>query len=356
MLRTLRITSLALAMSASLVALAQTNGPVWPPPGGVNYTWSGEAAAYGGRTMTFTGLDMSQFSWLGWGAWDANSVFASFSRTPSDPFAPEDQMVFDPALSDLPGGIAVWTGATVAYSPFGTYHCPTRLTLSTFDNMMNPLRMVLGNEKDALTPVVAEIPFVGEFKANLLFEANWGGWYPMNPLFDSLHTYAGYSSRIQFSGGFFYRGPVTISGQVTLDDFMGPIEGRQALVQIYEIGSPTPLEAIPVTLNSVGGFSFATVRQGNYAMSIKASHWLRDRSEYVIIGPDGVSGMPFDLINGDCDGDNEVGIGDYAILSAAYNTVPGDGAWDTEADLNGDESADIADYAILSANYGLIGE
>jgi len=356
MLHTFRITSLALVMSASLVAHAQTNGPVWPPPGGVNYTWSGQAGSYGGRTLTFTGIDMSQFSWLGWGAWDANSVFASFSRTPTEPFQSADQLVFNPGASDLLNGVAIWTGSTVAYSPFGTYVCPTRLTMTTYDNAMNPIRMNLGGEKGAPTPVVAEIPFVGEFKANLLFEAYWGGWYPMNPLFDSLHIYAGYASRVNFSGGFFYRGPVTVGGTVTLNDYSGTTAGRQAVVQIYEIGSSTPLEAITVPLDSAGAFSFPTIRQGNYAMSVKASHWLRDRYEYVIIGPEGVSGLPFTLINGDCDGDNEIGIGDYAILSAAYNSVPGDTSWEPEADLNGDESVDIADYAILSANYGLAGD
>ena len=66
--------------------------------------------------------------------------------------------------------------------------------------------------------------------------------------------------------------------------------------------------------------------------------------------------MNFSLTNGDSDGDNEVGIGDYAVLSSAYNSSNGDPNWDATADLNGDDAVDIADYAILSANYGLAGD
>ena len=66
--------------------------------------------------------------------------------------------------------------------------------------------------------------------------------------------------------------------------------------------------------------------------------------------------MNFACRNGDCDGDNEVGIGDYAILSTAYNSAPGDGNWNIDADLNGDDAVDIADYAILSSQYGNIGD
>lgn len=58
-----------------------------------------------------------------------------------------------------------------------------------------------------------------------------------------------------------------------------------------------------------------------------------------------------ELTLGDIDCDNEIAIGDYALLSTEYGTS---GA--TPADINGDSEVDIADYAILSSNYGLIGD
>lgn len=73
-------------------------------------------------------------------------------------------------------------------------------------------------------------------------------------------------------------------------------------------------------------------------------------------GSNRITSLDFSLRNGDVDGDNEVGIGDYASLSFSYGAVPGDLNYIEEADLNGDESVDIADYAILSANYGQVGD
>lgn len=64
----------------------------------------------------------------------------------------------------------------------------------------------------------------------------------------------------------------------------------------------------------------------------------------------------FSLLNGDCDGDNEVTIGDYAILSSAFGSCEGDPNWDPRADLNCDGCVDIGDFAILSANFGQAGD
>lgn len=62
------------------------------------------------------------------------------------------------------------------------------------------------------------------------------------------------------------------------------------------------------------------------------------------------------LMQGDCDMDNEIGIGDYAILSNLYGSEDGDGRYQPTGDINGDTVIDIADYAVLSANYGLVGD
>ncbi len=55
------------------------------------------------------------------------------------------------------------------------------------------------------------------------------------------------------------------------------------------------------------------------------------------------------------DGDNEVSIGDYGRLSAAFGTSLGDALYDYEADLDGDGTVDIGDFAILSTNFGSVG-
>jgi hypothetical protein len=64
----------------------------------------------------------------------------------------------------------------------------------------------------------------------------------------------------------------------------------------------------------------------------------------------GVSGINLTLVNGDIDGDNEIAIGDYSLLSAQF------GGTNPQSDINGDGDVDIADYAILSMNYGASGD
>jgi hypothetical protein len=76
----------------------------------------------------------------------------------------------------------------------------------------------------------------------------------------------------------------------------------------------------------------------------------------VVISTGNVSGVNLSLPNGDIDDDNEISIGDYAQLSAAFESWPGDGNWNDQADLNGDGSIDIGDYAILSAHFGSSGD
>ncbi len=61
------------------------------------------------------------------------------------------------------------------------------------------------------------------------------------------------------------------------------------------------------------------------------------------------------LLNGDCDGDNEVTLYDFGILVNAFGSVPGDPNWAPRADLDGDMEVTLFDFAILNVNFGQIG-
>ncbi|HRI44830.1 MAG TPA: matrixin family metalloprotease [Fimbriimonadaceae bacterium] len=150
----------------------------------------------------------------------------------------------------------------------------------------------------------------------------------------------------------------TISGIVTLGDYFGDPTTQQVTFQIRNVGSSSSLETYNVTLGTGGSFSFnlaGVLPAGVYDITAKGSHWLRARRSSVTISPTGASGQNFTLANGDVDEDNEVAIGDYAALSTAYGSEPGDPNWNANADLNGDGTVDIGDFAILSANFGMTG-
>lgn len=150
---------------------------------------------------------------------------------------------------------------------------------------------------------------------------------------------------------------VTITGRVHLEDWLGPIAGRAVDMEIYDAGTSNLRDVQVVNLDAAGNYVLVSnsIGNGTYDVYAKASHWLRRIRPGVVV-PGGVTGVSFSLANGDCDGDNEVAIGDFSLLSTAFNSVPGDPNWNAEADLNGDDEVDIGDYAILSFNFGMIGD
>jgi hypothetical protein len=152
-------------------------------------------------------------------------------------------------------------------------------------------------------------------------------------------------------------GTPTVSGRIVfrgLDASASP--PRQALVEFRNPATHGLVYQETGNVSLVGGFTVDSPRaKGPYDVSIKVTHWLR-RSLPIDTSSGNVSGLSFRLVNGDCDGDNEVAIGDYAILSASFGHIRGDSSFLEAADLNGDDGVDIGDFAILSENFGRIGD
>ncbi|MBX7131807.1 MAG: hypothetical protein K1X67_03920 [Fimbriimonadaceae bacterium] len=166
-------------------------------------------------------------------------------------------------------------------------------------------------------------------------------------------TFGGFNQVVVVTG---FAAPQILNGTVEVGEYGAPLNTVSGVVEVRNLGNPTPIESHPVQLTVDGTFAVQTnVQSGNYDVAFKGSHWLRDTTSPVAFTATGASAA-FSIINGDIDEDNEVGIGDYAILSFSYGSVPGDGNWNPAADLEGDGEVSIGDYAILSANYGLAGD
>ena len=171
-------------------------------------------------------------------------------------------------------------------------------------------------------------------------------------------TFAGYDHNA-FSGPVLEVDVVeesSISGQVNFTDRIGNFPSSVD-IDFQDINHVTVHTAVNVAVDSMGNFNTSDLPAvaGNYFVSVKPNPWLRRT-----IGPfnTGTSqtGLLFNLVNGDIDDDNEVAIGDYAQLSTAFNSEPGDPNWNPDADLNGDDGGDIGDFAILSGNFGVMGD
>lgn len=151
-------------------------------------------------------------------------------------------------------------------------------------------------------------------------------------------------------------GPL-IEGDVDLQDWTASLAGQMVRFEITAAGGGPVLQTTDASLDGTGGYSFATaLPPGFYDIYAKSSHWLRRARFGVVLSGSGVSGLNYSLFNGDCDDDNEVGIGDFAIISASFGLCVGDPGYDDRGDLNGDGCVDIGDYAIMSFNYGLLGD
>lgn len=151
-------------------------------------------------------------------------------------------------------------------------------------------------------------------------------------------------------------GTHTVSGSVILQDLSPLVAYPSSCTVDFRNGSGSLVISRIATLDTDGNFTVSAPDEcGPFWMAVKHRHWLRK-----VIGPIDTSfdviGVVFQLRNGDCDGDNEVGIGDYSILSSTYGRSVGEEGWNYFGDLNEDATVDIADYAILSTSYGEVGD
>lgn len=143
--------------------------------------------------------------------------------------------------------------------------------------------------------------------------------------------------------------PATISGMVDLEAWEGPINGPQLTFEIMDGSTVVDTELVQLDLSSNYSFN-TTAAPGVYDIYCKGPTWLRKKVASVTVTSTGAAGVNFFLLNGDVDGDNEITIGDYSIMSANFGTSGPDG------DVNGDGEVSIGDFAIISANFGLTGD
>jgi len=155
-------------------------------------------------------------------------------------------------------------------------------------------------------------------------------------------------------------GGAVVSGNITLEGRDAGTEvGQQVVVEIRNVGSTTPIHTEMVTLGLNGAYSFnlpGAITPGNYDIAAKHAKSLRKNMGNQTITGSGISGLNFSLFGGDCDDDNEITIGDYALISFSFNTCFPDPGYDDRADCTGDTCVDIGDFAIMSQNFGMLGD
>jgi hypothetical protein len=151
----------------------------------------------------------------------------------------------------------------------------------------------------------------------------------------------------------------SLSGTVVLGDWVGPDgDGSPAdqpvVIELAQNG--TVVRTATPTLNANGQFTISDVFPGTYDVRVKASHWLAKVQTGIAVSGSTMISTSFSLINGDCDGDNEVTSLDLAIITLALGSESADSNWNSSADLDGDDEVTSLDMNIAVANYDETGD
>lgn len=214
-------------------------------------------------------------------------------------------------------------------------------------NYGSPIRLTLGQ--------TYWIHFSGNVGFNFGNLMNWANADSQQTAFSLASTTdyrSGYNTSVSANPAFVIEGNVTVTGPSviagTLDQegWDGSM-GTTAELDIFQNGDLVETKSVAVAPD--GAFSTTTTRTGTAQIRIRSPRFLHRRTAFLTLGYESAS-LRVPLTNGDVNGDNEVEIGDYALLSANFGLV------DAPGDLNGDGVVDIGDFGILSTNFGMIGD
>ncbi len=148
---------------------------------------------------------------------------------------------------------------------------------------------------------------------------------------------------------------VNVAGTITLQNF-GTTNNRAITMQLRTPGTQTVIQSFNLNVHNGSTFSIQTTQRGNFDIAFKGAHFLRTVLPNVNISNSGVAGLTPSLKNGDCDGNNIVGIADFNQLRAAWGSFTGSPTWNENCDLDGNGLVGTGDFNTLRAFWGQFGD
>jgi len=109
---------------------------------------------------------------------------------------------------------------------------------------------------------------------------------------------------------------------------------------------------INITTDAWGNFTIEYIGVGTYDIGIKNYTSLSELNTSITLTAGNTTVVDFGTMReGDANNDDYIDASDYAALSAAWLSYPGQPNWDAKADYNRDNYIDASDYALLSFNW-----
>jgi hypothetical protein len=121
-------------------------------------------------------------------------------------------------------------------------------------------------------------------------------------------------------------------------------------MKIYQAGTQNLQYARTFRTNASGNFTtYTSIMSGTVDIAVRAPTSLTRIVRGVSLNSD-VSGLVFNLINGDLNGDNVIDDADLLIVLFNFGTS------NAAVDLNGDGIVDDADLLMVLFNFGTVGD
>jgi uncharacterized repeat protein (TIGR01451 family) len=215
---------LGILLLAPALASAALDGPLATPPLGVSSSLSGTADTIGrsgGVTATYIGMSPGSYGALYYGAWPSQ-VMAGYRQ-------PADVLTYNAGQSNLPAGIAVFTGSSVLYACYLNPYCTATMYSRTIRFRMTFTNtsggaLALTNASSLGLPAGAVLRVTGDFRVKLEASDVTTG-YPLLDEFDRQKTFQSNTTygqtRMSYTGAFWFQSRLAISDASQLEGNSG---------------------------------------------------------------------------------------------------------------------------------------
>jgi hypothetical protein len=144
-----------------------------------------------------------------------------------------------------------------------------------------------------------------------------------------------------------------LTGTANLQNWTASVAGLPVALELRQ-GSNL-IQSTTKTLDSAGNFEWNVNLTGAYTLVVKGAHWLTNSKSVNLVNGTLVSTGSYSLVNGDVDGDNEVGPGDFEAVVSAFGLPVGDPSYIPGTDLDGDLEVGPSDFELVVSNFGIGG-
>ncbi|MFA5866011.1 MAG: hypothetical protein WC975_15160 [Phycisphaerae bacterium] len=114
---------------------------------------------------------------------------------------------------------------------------------------------------------------------------------------------------------------VTVTGTVVPGDYVGDVSDLVAIIELRQ--GATVKYTAKKPLPAGGGFTMTNIAQDTYDVAVRVAGWLTNVQSSVVVSDNSTDMGTFNLINGDCSGDDNISSADLSIMLTNMDVMGG---------------------------------